>query len=565
MYRAEVKLNTLSNTDRAGAKYQDFFLIWCGNCFILCSFITVYRIVIRSGSSKFCGTGINHLVSGFDTSLCAESFDFLFCFACKAGDNVVRELHTFCFQKKLFGKFSGLQGIFHSNKDCQLVNEPDVDLGNVMKHGLRHTTADCFCNLPDSAVVHDCQLIQQFLICKLCKIVGHQAVYMLLQGTDCFHKSTLKVMADTHNLTSSFHLSGKGSLSCDKFIKWKSRNLNDTVVKHRLETCVCFSSDGIRDLIQCISKCDLRCNLRDRVTSCLTCKCRGTAYTRVNLDNTVFEAVWFQCVLNVTSTCDSKLCDNVQGRGTEHLVLFVPKSLGRSNYDGVSCVDTNRVNVLHVADSDAVSCTVTHYLILDFFPAGDAALYQNLSNTGKTKTILQDLTKLVFIVGNSTAASAKGVSRTKNNRIANGIGKCKTILHRGNNLGSCNRLADFLHSIFKFLTILSLLDSLGCSTDQSYIMLFQEAFLIQLHGKVQTCLATQSRKNAVWLLFQDQLLYHFYSKRLDVNAVCNVFICHDCSRIGVQKNNLQTFFFQGTAGLCSCVVKLCCLADDDRT
>ena len=111
MYRAEVKLNTLSNTDRAGAKYQDLFLIWCGNCFILCSFITVYRIVIRSGSSKFCGTGINHLVSGFDTSLCTESFDFLFCFACKAGDNVVRELHTFCFQKKLFGKFSGLQGI----------------------------------------------------------------------------------------------------------------------------------------------------------------------------------------------------------------------------------------------------------------------------------------------------------------------------------------------------------------------------------------------------------------------------------------------------------------------
>ena len=228
-------------------------------------------------------------------------------------------------------------------------------------------------------------------------------------------------------------------------------------------------------------------------------------------------------------------------------------------------MDTNRVNVLHVADSDAVSCAVTHYLILDFFPACDTALYQNLSNTGKTKTILQDLTKLVFIVGNSAAASAKGVSRTKNNRIANGIGKCKTILHRGNNLGSCNRLADFLHGIFEFLTILSFLNGLGCSTDQSYIMFFQEAFLIQLHGKVQTCLTAQGRKNAVWLLFQDQLLYHFYGKRLNVNTVCNIFICHDCSRIGVQKNNLQTFFFQGTAGLCSCVVKLCCLADDDRT
>ena len=122
-------------------------------------------------------------------------------------------------------------------------------------------------------------------------------------------------MADTHNLTGSFHLSGKGSLSCNKFIKWKSRDLNYAVVKHWLETCICFSCDRIRDLIQCISKCDLRCNLCDRVTSCLTCKCRGTGlHEGLTSITPVFEAVWFQCVLNVTSACNSKLCDNVQGQ-----------------------------------------------------------------------------------------------------------------------------------------------------------------------------------------------------------------------------------------------------------
>ncbi len=30
-----------------------------------------------------------------------------------------------------------------------------------------------------------------------------------------------------------------------------------------------------------------------------------------------------QSILNVTSTCDSKLCDDIQGRGTEHLVFFI--------------------------------------------------------------------------------------------------------------------------------------------------------------------------------------------------------------------------------------------------
>ena len=30
------------------------------------------------------------------------------------------------------------------------------------------------------------------------------------------------------------------------------------------------------------------------------------------------------------------------------------------------------------------------------------------------------------------------------------------------------------------------------------------------------------------------------------------------------KNNLDTFFFQGTAGLCAGIIKLCCLSDDNR-
>ena len=71
--------------------------------------------------------------------------------------------------------------------------------------------------------------------------------------------------------------------------------------------------DRIRNLIQCVTQGNLCCNLCDRVTCCLTCKCRGTAYTRVYLDYTVFKAVRFQSVLNVTSTCDSKFCDDVQG------------------------------------------------------------------------------------------------------------------------------------------------------------------------------------------------------------------------------------------------------------
>ena len=206
-------------------------------------------------------------------------------------------------------------------------------------------------------------------------------------------------------------------------------------------------------------------------------------------------------------------------------------------------MNTNRINVLHVADCDAVSCTVTHYRILNLFPSCDAALYQNLADTGKAKAVLQDLSKLIFIMGNTAAASTKGISRTKYNRITDGIGKCKSILYCCNNLRCCNRLTDFFHGIFKFLTVLSLLNGLSCSSDQSYIMLLQETLFIQLHSQIQACLSAKSRKYTVRFLLQDQLLYNLYSKRFNINTVSNVFICHNGCRVGVQKNNLKAFFF----------------------
>ena len=42
------------------------------------------------------------------------------------------------------------------------------------------------------------------------------------------------------------------------------------------------------------------------------------------------------------------------------------------------------IDVLHVTYGDAVACAVTHYFVLDLFPACDTTLYQYLSYTGQT-------------------------------------------------------------------------------------------------------------------------------------------------------------------------------------
>ena len=59
--------------------------------------------------------------------------DLSFCLSCQVCDDVVRELQTFCFQKKVFVQLLSFQSLLHLNKDSQLIDEPDVDLCDIMK------------------------------------------------------------------------------------------------------------------------------------------------------------------------------------------------------------------------------------------------------------------------------------------------------------------------------------------------------------------------------------------------------------------------------------------------
>ena len=207
---------------------------------------------------------------------------------------------------------------------------------------------------------------------------------MLFKWTYSLHKTTLEVIRYTHNLTSSLHLCCKCSLCRDKLIKWKSRYLNYTVVKCWLETCICLSCNCVLNLIKCITKCNLSCNLGNRITCSLRSKCWRTAYTRVNLNNAVFKAVWMKCILYVTSTCNTKLIYNVKCRCSKHLIFFIWKCLWRSNYNTITCMYTNWIDILHITYSYACSVAVTHYLIFDFLPARYTSFNKNFTNSWKS-------------------------------------------------------------------------------------------------------------------------------------------------------------------------------------
>ena len=331
--------------------------------------------------------------------------------------------------------------------------------------------ADGFRNQPDTAVVHHMKLIQDFLSGKICKIIGHEAVHVLFQGTDGFHQSALEIIADGHDLAGGLHLGGQSTLCADKFIEGQTGHLHNTVVQHGLKAGLGLSGNGIGNLIQGITQSDLRCHLGNGVACSLGSQCGGTADTGIYLDHAIFKAFRMQGILDVAAAGNVQLADDIQGRGTQHLVLLIAQGLGGSYDDTVAGVYADRVDIFHVTYGDAVAGAVAHNLILDLFPACNAALYQNLAHTGKSETVGQNLLQLHLVVGNSAAAAAQGVCRTEYHRVTDFIGKGNTCLYVLYYLGSCHGLADFLHGALELQTILGLLDGLGSSSDETYVVL----------------------------------------------------------------------------------------------
>ena len=174
-----------------------------------------------------------------------------------------------------------------------------------------NTTTACLCNNPDSSVIYHFQTLDQFIIRKCQIFIRNKTVHMLFKGTDGFHQRTFEVCTDTHNLTGCFHLCSQCTFCSDKFIKRQTRDLYNAIIQHRLETCISFSCNGIFDFIQCIAKCDLCGNFCNWISGCLGSQGGRTAYTRVNLDDTVFKGIRIQRILYITSTGDVQLTDNI--------------------------------------------------------------------------------------------------------------------------------------------------------------------------------------------------------------------------------------------------------------
>ena len=95
-------------------------------------------------------------------------------------------------------------------------------------------------------------------------------------------------------------------------------------------------------------------------------------------------------------------------------------------------------------------------------------------------------------------------------------------------------------------------------------MLFQYTFFGKLNSEVETCLPAKCRKQTVRLFLREDLFKKIHGQWLYVNTIRNISIGHNGRRVAVDKHYFQPVFFQSTTGLRTCIVKFCCLPDDNR-
>ena len=169
--------------------------------------------------------------------------------------------------------------------------------------------------------------------------------------------------------------------------------------------------------------------------------------------------MWVKGQLNITSTFNLKGTNNAQACVTKHLVFIVWHGLGRGKYNGIPCVNPNWVKVFHVTNNQSIVSWVTHHFVFDFLETCDWTLNQTLGNRWQLQTIFSDFTQFFLVGTHTTPSTTKCESWTDNNWVTDCRCKGNCFFYCVDNFRLWNWLIQFLHQLFKEVTVLRLVNS----------------------------------------------------------------------------------------------------------
>ena len=256
------------------------------------------------------------------------------------------------------------------------------------------------------------------------------------------------------------------------------------------------------------------------------------------------------------------MAHDLDGERTQLVILAIGQSLRRSDDDTLTRMDAQRVEVLHVADRDAVVVAVAHHLVLYLLPALEALLHQHLGR--EREGLLAEAGQLLLVVCEATTQSAQRIGCTDDDGVAELLSSLAGLLHVLASLALDGLDVDLVKLLDEELAVLRVHDGLHGRTQDAHTILLQHAALLQFHTTVECGLSTKGQEDAVGTFLLDNALDEIGLHGEEVDLVGHTLGGLHRGNIGVDEHRLDIFLAQGLEGLAAGVVKLAGLTNLQR-
>ena len=336
------------------------------------------------------GAGVDHLVHGADVPVVAEAANLVRGHVCQLANYVVGESQPLGLPEQLAVQVGGEQPLLHVGYVLEGAHEPAVYAG------------------PAGQVLRADALTQLGEQCPQAFVAGPEPGFGVMRAAfpqdvaaadfERPHRlleGGLEGAVDGHHLAGRLHLRADGAVAGGELVERPAGNFYYAVVEGRFERGGGLLGYGVGYLVEALAGGYLGGDTGDGVAGGLAGEGGTAADAGVHLDDVVgapgaaavrkrvsHEGARLQRVLHVAAALDAQRADDAQAGRAEHLVLLVGKRLAGGHDDAVAGVDAHRVDVLHVADGDAVVGGVAHHLVLDLLPADKGAFEEHLAYGG---------------------------------------------------------------------------------------------------------------------------------------------------------------------------------------
>ncbi len=226
-------------------------------------------------------------------------------------------------------------------------------------------------------------------------------------------------------------------------------------------------------------------------------------------------------------------------------------------------MDADGVDVLHVADDDAVVGGVAQDFVFDFFPAEEAGFDQGLVDEACGQAGFKGFSKLRFTADDAAAGAAEGVRRSYHERVACYGCEVYARLDVGHDRALGDGLADREHRFLEARAVLGEDDRLDRGAEDFDAVLFEDAGVFEFDREVEAGLTAERREQRVGPFAFDNRFERGACQRFQVDGVGDLGVGHDRRGVRVDEDDAVAFFSEGTARLDAGIVKLGGLPDDD--